>query len=130
MASNFIPHDYQEYSINKIIENKQAGLFLDMGMGKTISTLTAVAKLMHDYFEVHRVLVIAPLRVAKYTWTDEIVKWEHINYLTTSQILGSEKERLAALDKKADIYLINRENVVWLVEHFKSKWPFDMVVID
>lgn len=130
MASNFIPHDYQEYSINKIIENKQAGLFLDMGMGKTISTLTAVAKLMHDYFEVHRVLVIAPLRVAKYTWTDEIVKWEHINYLTTSQILGSEKERLAALDKKADIYLINRENVVWLVEHFKSKWPFDMVVVD
>ncbi len=128
--TNFIPHDYQEFSINKIIENKQAGLFLDMGMGKTISTLTAVADLMHDYFDVQRTLVIAPLRVAKHTWTDEIEKWEHISYLKTSQILGSEKERLAALNKQADIYLINRENVVWLVDHFKGKWPFDMVVID
>src|SRR5690625_767611 len=128
--AKFIPHEYQNYSIKKIINNKQAGLFLDMGMGKTISTLTAVADLMHDYFDVQRTLVIAPLRVAKYTWTDEIAKWEHINYLKTSQILGTEKQRIEALEKKADIYLINRENVVWLVDHFKSKWPFDMVVID
>lgn len=128
--TNFIPHDYQEFSINKIVDNKQAGLFLDMGMGKTISTLTAAADLLHDYFDVQRVLVIAPLRVAKYTWTDEIEKWEHISYLKTSQILGTEQERLAALDVKADIYLINRENVVWLVDHYKGKWPFDMVVID
>lgn len=128
--TNFIPHNYQEFSINKIVNNKEAGLFLDMGMGKTISTLTAVADLMHDYFDVQRTLVIAPLRVAKHTWTDEIEKWEHISYLKTSQILGTEKQRLAALKKKADIYLINRENVVWLVEHFKGKWPFDMVVID
>lgn len=128
--TNFIPHDYQDFSINKIIENKQAGLFLDMGMGKTISTLTAAADLLHDYFDVQRVLVIAPLRVAKHTWTDEIEKWEHISYLKTSQILGTERQRLAALEKKADIYLINRENVVWLVEHYKSEWPFDMVVID
>lgn len=99
-------------------------------MGKTVSTLTAVAELMHDYFEVSKVLVIAPLRVAKYTWTDEIEKWEHIQYLRTSQILGSKKERLAALEKDADIYLINRENVVWLVEELKGEWPFDMVVID
>lgn len=131
MASNFIPHDYQEYSINKIIENKKAGLFLDMGMGKTITTLTAVADLMHDYFDVQRVLVIAPLRVAKYTWTDEIEKWEHTRYLKTSQILGTKEERLAALKKQADIYLINRENVVWLVDQYKGRiWPFDMVVID
>lgn len=99
-------------------------------MGKTISTLTAVKELLHDYFDVQRVLIIAPLRVAKYTWTDEIEKWEHINHLKTSQILGSKEERLAALEKRADIYIINRENVVWLVEHFKNKWPFDMVVID
>lgn len=128
--SNFIPHDYQAYSIDKIIDHREAGLFLDMGMGKTISTLTAVSKLMHDYFEVQRVLVIAPLRVAKYTWTDEIEKWEHINYLKSSQILGTEKQRIEALSKQADIYLINRENIVWLVDYLKSKWPFDMVVID
>lgn len=128
--ANFIPHEYQAFSINKIIENPAAGLFLDMGMGKTVSTLTAIAELLHDYFEVSKVLVIAPLRVAKYTWTDEIEKWEHTRYLKTSQILGTEKERLEALEKQADIYLINRENVVWLVEHLKSDWPFDMVVID
>src|SRR5690625_5278557 len=107
--AKFIPHEYQNYSIKKIINNKQAGLFLDMGMGKTISTLTAVADLMHDYFDVQRVLVIAPLRVAKHTWTDEIEKWEHISYLKTSQVLGTAKERLAALDVQADIYLINRD---------------------
>lgn len=128
--ANFIPHEYQAFSINKIIENPAAGLFLDMGMGKTVSTLTAIAELLHDYFEVSKVLVIAPLRVAKYTWTDEIEKWEHTRYLKTSQILGTEKERLEALGKQADIYLINRENVVWLVDKLKSDWPFDMVVID
>lgn len=128
--TTFIPHDYQAFSIKKIIDNPAAGLLLDMGMGKTISTLTAVAELLHDYFEVSKVLVIAPLRVAKYTWTDEIEKWDHISYLKTSQILGTKKERLAALEKDADIYLINRENIVWLVEHLKGEWPFDMVVID
>src|SRR5699024_1359350 len=99
-------------------------------MGKTISTLTAIAELLHDYFEVSKVLVIAPLRVAKYTWTDEIEKWEHINHLTASKILGTKKQRIAALEKQADIYLINRENVVWLVDYLKRDWPFDMVVID
>lgn len=128
--TNFIPHDYQDFSIQKIIDNPAAGLFLDMGMGKTISTLTAIAELLHNYFEVTKVLVIAPLRVAKYTWTDEIEKWDHIRYLRTSKILGTKKERLAALEKDADIYLINRENVVWLVEELKDEWPFDMVVID
>lgn len=129
--TKFIPHDYQAFSVNKILENPAAGLFLDMGMGKTVSTLTAVAELMHDYFEVQKVLVIAPLRVARYTWTDEIEKWEHTKYLKTSQILGTVKQRQAALNKQADIYLINRENIVWLVDQFKKEpWPFDMVVID
>lgn len=128
--TTFIPHNYQAFSTQKIIDNPAAGLLLDMGMGKTISTLSASVELLHDYFEVSKILVIAPLRVAKYTWTDEIDKWEHTRYLKTSQILGTEKERLAALEKQADIYLINRENVVWLVEQVKSDWPFDMVVID
>lgn len=126
----FKPHDYQEFSINKIIENKEAGLFLDMGMGKTISTLTAISELKYNYFEVNKVLVIAPLRVAKYTWTDEIDKWEHTKFLTASKILGTRREREKAIEKQADIYLINRENVVWLVEHLGKEWPFDMVVID
>lgn len=128
--TTFIPHNYQAFSTQKIVDNPAAGLLLDMGMGKTISTLSAAVELLHDYFEVSKILVIAPLRVAKYTWTDEIDKWDHTRYLKTSKILGTEKERLAALDKQAHIYLINRENVVWLVEQVKSDWPFDMVVID
>lgn len=128
--TKFIPHDYQEYSIKKIIENNQAGLFLDMGMGKTVSTLTAVSELMHNYFDVQKTLVIAPLRVAKYTWSEEVQKWDHLRYLKISKILGSKKQRLKALNEPADIYIINRENVVWLVEHFEKRWPFDMVVID
>lgn len=126
----FIPYDYQEYSIKKIIDNKQVGLFLDMGMGKTVSTLTAVSELMHNYFDVQKTLVIAPLRVAKYTWSEEVQKWDHLRYLKISKILGSKKQRLKALNEPADIYIINRENVVWLVEHFEKRWPFDMVVID
>jgi SNF2 family DNA or RNA helicase len=129
--TNFIPHDYQEYSIQKIIENPAAGLFLDMGMGKTVSTLTAVFDLMYDYFEIApRVLVIAPLRVAKHTWPDEIEKWEHLRHLRVSKVLGSKQDRIAALKADADIYTINRENVVWLVDYYKDKWPFEMVVID
>lgn len=127
---NFIPHDYQAFSIKKIIDHPAAGLFLDMGMGKTVSTLTAITELMHDYFEVSNVLVIAPLRVAEHTWSDEVEKWEHTKYLKVSKILGSKKERIQALNTKADIHIINRDNVVWLVEQLKSEWPFDMVVID
>ncbi len=128
--TNFVPHSYQAFSIQKIIDNPAAGLFLDMGMGKTVSTLTAVKDLMYDYFEVSKVLVIAPLRVANFTWTDEIEKWEHLNDLRVSKVLGSEKKRLEALQVKADIYTINRENVAWLVDLYKDKWPYDMVVID
>lgn len=128
--TTFIPHDYQAYSIQKILDQPASGLLLDMGMGKTVSTLTAVNELIYDYFEVPKVLVIAPLRVANFTWPDEIEKWEHLNHLRVSKVLGSEKQRIAALGADAEIYTINRENVVWLVEYYKSKWPFEMVVID
>ncbi len=124
------PHDYQKYASDKIIELPACGLLLEMGLGKTISTLTAIDELMYDRFEVSKVLVIAPKRVAEDTWTAEAGKWDHVRHLTFSKILGSAKQREAALKEKADIYLINRENVVWLVERLKRQWPFDMVVID
>ncbi len=124
------PHQYQGYATNKILEQDAVGLFLDMGLGKTVSTLTAVDQLLYDYFEVQKVLVIAPLRVAQKTWPDEIRKWDHLKHLKISRVLGSEKQRLAALQVKADIWVINRENVEWLVDLYGKEWPFDMVVID
>ena len=126
----FKPHKYQEYAIDRILDNPAAGLFLDMGLGKTVITLTAVRDLCYRRFEVGKVLVIAPLRVAEDTWTREAEKWEHLKHLRISKVLGDEKKRLEALGQKADIYVINRENVVWLVKHYGRKWPFDMVVID
>ena len=126
----YIPHDYQAYAIDKIIKLPEAGLFLDMGMGKTICTLTAIKELMYNYFDVSKVLVIAPLRVAEATWSSEIEKWDHLEDLRLSKVLGTEKERLEALNISADVYIINRENVVWLVDYYKKRWPFDMVVID
>lgn len=128
--TTFTPHDYQDYSIQKIIDKPEAGLFLDMGMGKTVSTLTAIKHLMFEQFEISKVLVIAPLRVANYTWTDEIDKWQHLKSLRVAKVLGPQKKRLEALQEDVDIYTINRENVAWLVNLYKSKWPFDMVVID
>jgi SNF2 family DNA or RNA helicase len=124
------PHVYQDHITQQIIEQMAVGAFLDMGLGKSISTLTAVTELMHNYFDVAKVLVIAPLRVAKYTWAEEIAKWDHTKYLKLAKVLGPEKVRLAALNSQADIYVINRENVVWLVDHYGKDWPFDMVVID
>jgi SNF2 family DNA or RNA helicase len=126
----FQPHNYQRYAIEKIIELSACGLFLDMGMGKTVSTLTAIQELMHDYFEVTKTLIIAPLRVARMTWSSEIEKWDHLQDLKLSKVLGSERDRLRALEADADIYIINRENTEWLVNHFGRAWPFDMVVID
>ncbi|WJM62137.1 DEAD/DEAH box helicase [Bacillus amyloliquefaciens] len=126
----FKPHQYQEHAIKHIIDTHAAGLFLDMGMGKTVSTLTAVSDLLYDYFDVSNVLVIAPLRVAEDTWSRESEKWDHTSYLKVSKVLGPESSRIMALDMKADIYVINRENVEWLVNFYGKKWPFDMVVID
>lgn len=126
----FIPHSYQAYSINKIINNKKYGLFLEMGTGKTVSTLTAIEKLKYDYLEVDKVLVIAPKRVAEDTWAQEIDKWSHLSNLTISLVLGTPKQRTEALAKDADIYVTNKENTKWICEKFRKDWPFDMLVID
>ncbi|MBZ5212964.1 MULTISPECIES: SNF2-related protein [Bacillus] len=126
----FTPHKYQEHAIQHIIDSEAAGLFLDMGMGKTVSTLTAVQDLLYDYFDVSKVLVVAPLRVAEDTWGRETEKWDHTANLKVSKVLGPESSRIMALHEKADIYVINRENVEWLVNFYGKKWPFDMVVID
>jgi SNF2 family DNA or RNA helicase len=124
------PHGYQAYATKWLLDKEKAALFLDMGMGKSVITLTAINELMFDYFDVAKVLVIAPLRVAQNTWDSEIEKWEHLRHLRIAKILGNEKERIQALNATADIYVINRENVKWLVDRCGKHWPFDMVVID
>lgn len=124
------PHQYQEHATERIIECPAILLFLEMGLGKTVSTLTAVDRLLNDYFEVNKVLVIAPLRVADDTWAREIEKWDHLKHLRISKILGSADQRRKALKTNADIWIVNRENVVWLVGELGTKWDFDMVVID
>ena len=126
----YIPHNYQDYATNKILELPKVGLFLDMGLGKTVITLTAIYLLMFDYFDIQRVLVIAPKRVAEDTWSRETEKWDHLKQLRISKVLGTQKQRVDALETDGDIYVINRENVKWLVDLYGIKWPFDMVVID
>lgn len=126
----FIPHDYQRYAINLIINKPSSGLLLDMGMGKTVSTLSAILELMFDYFDVARVLVIAPKRVAEDTWSREMEKWDHTKGLKIAKVLGDQRQRIRALNEDADIYVINRENVEWLVNYYKKDWIFDMVVVD
>ena len=121
-------HDYQKYGVEYIITHPITALFLDLGLGKTIITLTAIDELMFDYFEIGKVLIIAPLRVAQTTWSDEIQKWEHLSGLRISKVIGSADERNAALTATADIYVINRENVDWLVAN--HEFDFDMIVID
>ncbi len=129
MPTNFKPRPYQEYAIQQILDKPAVALMLDMGLGKTVVTLTAISELL--FFEqIKKVLVIAPLRVADITWSDERDNWEHLRELTISKVIGSNVKRLTALRQKADVYIINRENVPWLVEQYRSKWPFDMVVID
>ena len=125
---SYKPHDYQEYATEFIISHPACGLLLSMGLGKTIITLTALWQLLLDYFEVGRVLIIAPLRVSKDTWPKEIVKWDHLKGLTYSVVVGSEKERREALSCPAFVYIINRENVTWLIEN--GYFHFDCVVID
>ena len=123
-------HNYQHKAVEHIVSTPKSALFLEMGLGKTISTLTGIEELMHDCFEVDKVLVIAPLRVANTVWHIEAKNWEHTQHLKFSIVTGTVNERLTALQRTADIYVINRENVKWLVEYYKTKWPFDMVVID
>lgn len=126
----FIPHKYQEYAKERIIDTPALGLFLEMGLGKTVITLTALDELMYDRFEAARVLIIAPLRVAEDTWSRESQKWDHLKHLRISKILGNQKQREKALKADADLYIINRENVPWLVSMTGNDWPFDTVVID
>ena len=127
---NFTPHGYQQYCIDRIISDRYLGLFLDMGLGKTVITLTAVNELIYNRFEVGKVLVIAPKKVAESTWTNEAQKWEHLKHLRVSRILGTLTQRIRALNTPADIYVINRENVPWLVDYDRNAWRFDMLVID
>lgn len=124
----FLPHDYQKYAIEYIKSHPITALFLDMGLGKTVTTLTAIRDLMYDTFEVRRVLVVAPLRVARDTWPEEIRKWDHLKDLTCSVVVGTVADRRRALQKEADIYIVNRENLAWLYQN--SRLDFDMVVLD
>lgn len=126
----YVAHNYQNYAKDFILEHRVSALFLDCGLGKTITTLTAINELMYDFFEIRKVLIVAPLRVALATWKDEIRKWDHINLLRYSIAVGDEVERLKALKTDADIYIINRENVTWLVEKSGIDFNFDMLVID
>ena len=123
------PHKYQDHATTHLLENPYAGLFLDMGLGKSVATLSAIIPLLED-FTISKVLIIAPLTVAAHTWPEEIRKWDHTRHLKFSLILGSVQDRLKGLKPGADIYIINRENVPWLVSHLQSAWGFDMVVID
>lgn len=127
---NFKPHNYQAYAIDYIKTHPVAAVLLDMGLGKTVISLTAIADLLFDSFEAHRILVVAPLRVARDTWPAEIEKWSHLQHLTFAVAVGSVKERRAALMSSADITIINRENIQWLIENSGIPFDFDMVVID
>lgn len=126
----FHPHPYQQAGIEAILEKPGVALWMEMGLGKTVVTLTAIDQLLYDRLEIRRVLIIAPRKVAEATWQDEAAKWEHLRHLRLSTVLGSEKQRLAALTAPADIYIINRENTAWLVQTLGRKWDFDMVVLD
>lgn len=124
------PYPYQQYCTDYLIYNRAVGLFLEPGLGKTVITLTALHELRYNRWEVSKPLIVAPKKVAEATWTTEAQKWDHLKKMRVVPVLGSTKQRLRALATPADVYVINRENVVWLVEHFKNAWPFDMVVLD
>ena len=126
----YVAHNYQNYAKDFILAHKVSALFLDCGLGKTITTLTAINELMYDSFEISKVLIIAPLRVAQSTWKEEIEKWDHLNLLRYSIAVGGEKERLKALKQNSDIYIINRENVDWLVTKSGIDFNFNMLIID
>lgn len=126
----FIPHEYQKHCLQRIIDTKKIGLYIDMGLGKTVTTLTAIKELKYERLQVRKILVIAPKKVAESTWSKEKDKWDHTKMLRVSKVLGSTAKRIQALNTPADLYIINRENVVWLVDYYRNAWPFDMVVID
>lgn len=132
---NFIPHNYQNYCINRIVDmpvfpGPGLGAYLGMGLGKTVISLTAVKELKYNRFVVRKVLVIAPKKVAEATWSKEAAKWEHLKMLRVIPVLGTLKQRVRALNTPADVYVINRENVQWIVDYYRNDWPFDFVIID
>ena len=127
---NFSPHNYQSYAIDYIETHPVAAVLLDMGLGKTVISLTAIADLLFDSFEAHRILVVAPLRVARDTWPAEISKWQHLKHLTYAVAVGTVKERKSALMAGADITIINRENLGWLIDSSGYEFDYDMVIID
>ena len=125
------PHEYQKRATQFIIDNRYCALFLDMGLGKTVSTLTAIDILKNDYLEIDKVLVIAPKSVALNTWSGETAKWDHLRKLRISVAMGTAAQRTKAIERDADIYVTNRDNVKWIVDYFKKEpWPFDTVVLD
>lgn len=129
----YTPHAYQERATRFIIDHPNCALFLDMGLGKSVITLTAIQQLMEDYLEINKVLVIAPKSVARNTWPAELMKWDHLKDLRMSVVMGTEKQRKKALEADADIYVTNRDNVKWLVDYCDLtlvKWPFNCVVLD
>lgn len=130
MRKIFNSYPYQQYCINRVITDPAVGLFLDMGLGKTVITLTAIHDLKYYRWCVRKALVIAPKKVAEQTWSKEAAKWEHLKRLRVQVCLGNLQERITALESPADVYVINRENTKWLVEYFGHNWPFDMVILD
>ena len=127
---DFIPHNYQSYCIDRVCDTPALGLFLDMGLGKTAITLSAIKRLKYEMWCIHKVLIIAPKKVAESVWSKEAAKWKHLKDLRFSFVLGTAKQRRRALEATADIYMMNRENTQWLVKLYGYDWPFDMVVLD
>lgn len=125
----FHPHKYQQYAVIRIIQDDNIGLFLDCGLGKTVITLTAIRELRLQW-KVGRVLVVAPKKVAEATWSNEAAQWDHLNDMKVLPVLGTSKKRIQTLNTPADLWVINRENVPWLVDYYRNNWPFDMVVLD
>lgn len=124
------PYHYQAYCTERIISDPVLGLFLDMGLGKTVITLTAINELRLHRWAVRRVLIVAPKKVAEGTWSKEAAKWDHLQHLRVSLVCGSQQKRLRAIATPADVYVINRDNVAWLVDHYRHDWPYDMVILD
>lgn len=126
----FIPHGYQRYAVERIISTPRLALFQQMGLGKTVEALTAINDLRYNRWAVSRVLVIAPKTVAEATWQAEAQSWDHLRHLRINTVLGTARQRIRALYAPGDVWVVNRENVPWLVDYYKQAWPFDMVVID
>ena len=125
----FIPHDYQSYAIGRMIQEPRGGLFQEMGLGKTVEALTAIRELRLSW-KLARVLIVAPKKVAEATWSREAAQWEHLQDMRVVPVLGSAQKRIRALNTPGDVWVINRENVPWLVEYYRNAWPFDGVVLD